>query len=79
MRANLSWRKISILAVTAIAATLLGTSPGWSDEKTEAGVKLEFWKGHFDRGAEAFHDWDKERKSRRSARAATAPIAFRNT
>ena len=59
MRAILRWRKISILAVAISAATLLGAGPGWADEKTEAGVKLEFWKGHFDRSAEAFHDWDK--------------------
>jgi len=59
MRAKHYRRKITTLVFAVAAATLLAGSIAWSDEKTEEGIKLEFWKGHFDRGAEAFHDWDK--------------------
>ncbi|MBI2714741.1 MAG: cytochrome c3 family protein [Rhizobiales bacterium] len=56
MRATFK-RTFTILAV-AFAATLFAGGMSRADEKTEEGVKLEFWKGHFDRGAHAFHDWD---------------------
>ena len=46
------------IAVTA-ATFLAGAAPARAEE---TGIKLEFWKGHFDRGAEAFHDWDKEKE-----------------
>ena len=59
MRTIRGWCKLTTFAVAVAAATLLGSGTGWSDEKTEAGVRLEFWKGHFDRNAEPFHDWDK--------------------
>ena len=57
-----AWRRSTALGVAVAAVTLLGCGIGWSDEKTEAGVRLEFWKGHFDRGSHAFHDWDKEKE-----------------
>jgi hypothetical protein len=48
------------LAIAVTAATFLaGAAPARAEE---TGIKLEFWKGHFDRGAEAFHDWDKEKE-----------------
>ncbi|MBI3705344.1 MAG: cytochrome c3 family protein [Rhizobiales bacterium] len=50
--------KFTILAAALAAATLLAGGIGRAEEKGEEGVKLEFWKGHFDRGAHAFHDWD---------------------
>jgi hypothetical protein len=62
MRAILHLCNFTTLAVAVVVATLLGSGTGWSDEKTEAGVKLEFWKGHFDRGSQPFHDWDKEKE-----------------
>jgi len=62
MRAINHWHKFKTLAVAVAAMTLLAGGTGWSDEKTEAGVRLEFWKGHFARGSEAFHDWDKEKE-----------------
>jgi hypothetical protein len=62
MPTTLHWRKFEILAVALVVAALLGSGPSRSDEKTEAGVRLEFWKGHFDRGSEAFHEWDKEKE-----------------
>ncbi|HXX07296.1 MAG TPA: polyheme membrane-associated cytochrome C [Pseudolabrys sp.] len=62
MHAVLRRRRISVLWLAVVAMTLLGSASGWSDERTEAGVPLEFWKGHFDRGSGAFHDWDKEKE-----------------
>lgn len=62
MRAIRSWGNFTILAVAIVAATVLCSAAGRADEKTEVGVRLEFWKGHFDRGAQAFHDWDKEKE-----------------
>jgi hypothetical protein len=51
----------TILAI-AMTATLVLGGVSRAQEKAEAGVKLEFWKGHFNRSAEAFHDWDKEQE-----------------
>ena len=62
MRAILYRCNFTALAVALAAATLLGSGTGWSDEKTEVGIRLEFWKGHFDRGSQPFHDWDKEKE-----------------
>jgi len=62
MRVIRDWCKLTTFVIAVAAATLLGSGTGWSDEKTEAGVRLEFWKGHFDRNAEPFHDWDKEKE-----------------
>lgn len=62
MCAILHRRKFTAIAFALLAATVLGTATSYSDEKTEAGVRLEFWKGHFDRNAQAFHDWDKEKE-----------------
>jgi len=62
MRAILNRYNFTALAVVLAAATLLGSGTGWSDEKTEVGIRLEFWKGHFDRGSQPFHDWDKEKE-----------------
>ncbi len=59
MRAIQQLRQFTILAAALAAAILLSGGMSRADEKTEEGVKLEFWKGHFDRGAHAFHDWDK--------------------
>ncbi len=56
-----AFRVLTTIAI-AIAAIVLTGSPTWADEKTEAGIKLEFWKGHFDRKAQAFHDRDKEKE-----------------
>ena len=53
------WRKITTLVFAVAAFALLSGANGWSEENGEAGIRLEFWKGHFDRNAEAFHDWDK--------------------
>ena len=58
MRA-IHWRKIITLVFAVAAFALLSGANGWSEESGEAGMRLEFWKGHFDRNAEAFHDWDK--------------------
>ena len=49
-------------AVAAAAATFFANGPAVSEETTEVGVTLEFWKGHFNRNAEAFHYWDKEKE-----------------
>ena len=70
---------ISVAAVMAIfMAIVLAGTPARSEEKTEAGVPLEFWKGHFNRSAEAFHEWDKEKEIPPFVCAAMAPMAFRN-
>jgi hypothetical protein len=39
-----------------------GTGAGWSQAKPEAGPRIEFWDGHFNRGALPFHYWDKEKE-----------------
>lgn len=62
MRAFLHRRNVIAMAMAALAAIVFATGPGRADEKTEAGVTLEFWKGHFDRNAQAFHDWDKDKQ-----------------
>ena len=50
------------LAIAATTALLFAGAPAIADEKPETGVTLEFWKGHFDRNAEAFHEWDKAKE-----------------
>jgi hypothetical protein len=52
-------RKFFAATIALAAATLLANVAAWSEESPEVGVKLEFWRGHFNRNAEAFHDWDK--------------------
>src|ERR1022692_2755494 len=52
-------RKITAVALVVTAATLAGIGTGRSEEK---GPPLEFWQAHFDRNAQAFHDWDKEKE-----------------
>jgi len=62
MRAVSCRRGLINIAVAAVAAIFLAGSPVWSEETEEIGVRLEFWKGHFNRNAEAFHYWDKEKE-----------------
>jgi hypothetical protein len=62
MHAIRPWRQATRLAVSVAVATLVAAGIGRSEEKIEAGIRLEFWKGHFDRGSHAFHDWDKEKE-----------------
>jgi hypothetical protein len=54
--------RLTIISIAAVTAIFLATAPAGSDETTEVGVRLEFWKGHFNRKAEAFHYWDKEKE-----------------
>lgn len=62
MRASGHGRKLTMMAAAALAATLVTIGPVRSDEKIEAGVPLELWKGHLDRNGQAFHDWDKQKE-----------------
>ncbi len=62
MSSSLNRRKLTTLAIAVLAATWVGIGSGRSEEKTEVGIRLEFWKGHFDRNAQAFHDWDKAKE-----------------
>jgi hypothetical protein len=62
MHTPLHRRNATALAVSVVAAMLFGSGASWSEEKAEIGVPLQFWKGHFDRGAQAFHDWDKAKE-----------------
>ena len=62
MRAFQKWRILTIVAFVVAAAALIVAGTARAEEKVEEGVKLEFWKGHFNRSAEAFHDWDKEKE-----------------
>jgi hypothetical protein len=50
--------KLVSLTLALIAAMICATAPALADEKTEKGVALEFWKGHFDRNAGPFREWD---------------------
>jgi len=59
MRAILHGCRLTTYAVAMVMVAMLGAGPGWPDEKLEAGVKLEFWKGHFNRSGQPFHYWDK--------------------
>src|SRR5215831_5894924 len=52
-------RKLTTAAIVVLAATLVGIGPGRSEEK---GPAIEFWKGHFARDAQAFHDWDTQKE-----------------
>src|SRR6185369_11271766 len=52
------WRNFTLAALAAAAAILIVMGSARAEEKAEEGVKLEFWKGHFNRGGHAFHDWD---------------------
>jgi hypothetical protein len=52
----------TIISVAAAVAIFCAIEPVVSDENPEVGVRLEFWKGHFNRAAEAFHYWDKEKE-----------------
>jgi hypothetical protein len=54
-------RKSLVVSFTLLAAIGLATAPASSEEKPEQGVKLEFWQGHFNRNALAFHYWDKQK------------------
>jgi hypothetical protein len=62
MRSVPTHAKVIAVTVAAAAAVLFATAPAPADEKTEKGVVLEFWKGHFDRNAGPFHEWDKEKE-----------------
>ena len=53
---------LTTVAVAIAASALAAGAPALAQEKVEAGVKLEFWKGHFARGSQPFHDWDKEKE-----------------
>ena len=55
-------RKVIALTIAAAAAILFTRAPALGEEKIEKGVVLEFWKGHFDRNAGPFHEWDKEKE-----------------
>jgi cytochrome c553 len=54
--------ELAVVSLVAATAILLTAERSWSAEKTEVGVHLEFWKGHFDRNANAFHDWDNQKE-----------------
>jgi len=58
MRVTLRRRALTVLSLVAAASILLAGGPGRAEEKLEVGPPLEFWKGHFNRSADAFHDWD---------------------
>jgi hypothetical protein len=57
-----SYRKFIIVTAAAVAVALAASAPLRADEKSEKGVTLELWKGHFDRNAGPFHEWDKEKE-----------------
>lgn len=61
MGAN-SWRRMLAAVATIAAIILLAGGPGRAQERAEIGVPLQFWKGHFDRSAEPFHEWDNEKE-----------------
>jgi hypothetical protein len=52
-------RKLTTAAIVVLASTLAGIGFGRAEDK---GPPIEFWKGHFARDAQAFHDWDKEKE-----------------
>jgi hypothetical protein len=52
-------RKLTTAAIAALAATLAAIGPGRAEDK---GPPLEFWKGHFARDSQPFHDWDKAKE-----------------
>jgi len=62
MRATFLGQAFFAVAIVTLVATVFGVGPGLSEEKAEMGVRLEFWKGHFNRSDEPFHEWDKEKE-----------------
>ena len=62
MSANLGRRGLALISIIAVAAIVLAVRPGRSEEKPEIGVPLHFWEGHFDRHADAFHEWDNKKE-----------------
>lgn len=56
------YRKFTIFGIAAVAVVLAAGAPARADEKTEQGVTLELWKGHFDRNAMPFHEWDNNKE-----------------
>ncbi|HYA05965.1 MAG TPA: polyheme membrane-associated cytochrome C [Xanthobacteraceae bacterium] len=62
MSANSCRPGFTIIAILAATVLVLASGPGRSQERTEIGVPLQFWKGHFDRHADAFHEWDSEKE-----------------
>lgn len=61
MQAIRDWRAGAALIFAVAVAVLAGAGPGRAEEH-EQGIKLEFWRGHFNRGGGAFHDWDKSKE-----------------
>ena len=59
MRAIQQLRQFTIPAAALAATILLSGGMSRADEKTGRGRQARVLKGHFDRGAHAFHDWDK--------------------
>lgn len=62
MPAFLYRRCAVIVSVAALAAIFFAGGPARAGENAETGIPLTFWKGHFDRNADAFHDWDTEKE-----------------
>jgi len=52
-------RRLATAVVVVLASTLAGIGFGRAEEK---GPVIEFWKGHFARDAQAFHDWDTQKE-----------------
>src|SRR5690348_4890926 len=52
-------RKSTTAAIMVLAAMLAGAGAARAEEK---GPPVEFWKGHFARDAQAFHDWDSQKE-----------------
>src|SRR5262245_5538161 len=48
--------------VDAVMLAILVDSICVAADSYESGVKLEFWKGHFNRGGLPFHNWDREKE-----------------
>jgi len=62
MSTNFCRRSFAVVAMIAATAIVSASQPGRAEEKPEIGVPLHFWEGHFDRHADAFHEWDSEKE-----------------
>jgi len=62
MSTNFCRRSFAVVAMIAATAIVSASQPGRAEEKPEIGVPLHFWEGHFNRHADAFHEWDSEKE-----------------
>jgi hypothetical protein len=62
MRAVMYSYNLTSPIVAGAMLAILGTAICVAADNHESGIKLELWKGHFNRGGLPFHNWDREKE-----------------